>query len=361
MATPPVLDFDTLLAPIPGDSPAGGPVPFELRQELDEARKEIDPEDFRDDPTPPEAKKADWPGAVRVAQDILTTHSKNLDTAARLTEALTRRYGFAGFRDGLTLMRRMVEECWDRLYPVIESADDVESRAAPFFWLDEADRGARFPTTLRQVPLISNKVRGEPPFADVIGYCQLDIQPDSKNNIKVPTDEFAKMLLNTPVVYVQTVAEDFAACMEEVQRFLRDAAPRFESAAPGLTGIRQALSAIKPTVEDNQRKRGGGEQPAEEAPANGEAATGGVVATGTGRAAVTRDDAYRQLANAANVLKQLEPHSPIPYLVERAVELGRLPFPMLIRELVRDAAVLSSLNRELGIKEGSEDAGMTSS
>jgi type VI secretion system protein ImpA len=51
------------------------------------------------------------------------------------------------------------------------------------------------------------------------------------------------------------------------------------------------------------------------------------------------------------MLKELEPHSPIPYLIQRAVELGSLPFPELIKELVRDQKILTDLNRELGIKE----------
>jgi type VI secretion system protein ImpA len=60
---------------------------------------------------------------------------------------------------------------------------------------------------------------------------------------------------------------------------------------------------------------------------------------------------YQQLAEAAARLQQLEPHSPIPYLVQRAVELGALPFPELIRALIREPNVLSELNRELGIQE----------
>jgi len=50
----------------------------------------------------------------------------------------------------------------------------------------------------------------------------------------------------------------------------------------------------------------------------------------------------------------LEPHSPIPYLVQRAVELGAMPFPQLMRALIRDANTLTELSRELGIK--SEEA-----
>jgi type VI secretion system protein ImpA len=65
----------------------------------------------------------------------------------------------------------------------------------------------------------------------------------------------------------------------------------------------------------------------------------------------SRAEAYRQLAQAAARLRELEPHSPIPYLVQRAVELGGLPFPLLIKALIRDGNVISELNRELGIKE----------
>src|SRR5207237_3955689 len=74
--------------------------------------------------------------------------------AARLTEALTREKSFAGLRDGLTLIRMMVEQCWDRINPPIEDGD-LEVRAGPFNWLDDADLGARFPTTLRKVPLLT--------------------------------------------------------------------------------------------------------------------------------------------------------------------------------------------------------------
>ena len=55
------------------------------------------------------------------------------------------------------------------------------------------------------------------------------------------------------------------------------------------------------------------------------------------------------------MLRRLEPHSPIPYLLERAVTLGALSFPDLMKELVRDANVLAAMSRELGIKEPSQD------
>ena len=41
MASPPLLDIDSLVAPIPGDSPAGAPLPYDVRLKLEELRKEI--------------------------------------------------------------------------------------------------------------------------------------------------------------------------------------------------------------------------------------------------------------------------------------------------------------------------------
>jgi type VI secretion system protein ImpA len=65
----------------------------------------------------------------------------------------------------------------------------------------------------------------------------------------------------------------------------------------------------------------------------------------------TRAEVYHQLSQAAKVLRELEPHSPIPYLIERAVALGNMSFPDLIKVLVRDAGTLSELSREMGIEE----------
>src|SRR6516164_567180 len=131
MASAPTIDFPVLLAPIEGDNPAGSSVPYEIKERLEEMRKEIDPESFApDDPMRPDHPTwADWPGIITLCQDTLTQTSKDLLVAARLTEALLKVHGFAGLRDGLQLLQRLVEECWDRLNPPIEEESDVELRA----------------------------------------------------------------------------------------------------------------------------------------------------------------------------------------------------------------------------------------
>src|SRR5262249_31448039 len=125
MASPPILNFDRLLTPIAGPNPAGEPLSFAVRTELDKARKEINPNLFApNDPRRPEQyQAADWTTIEQLAQDTLAQTCKDLLLAARLTEALLKRHGFGGLRDGLGLMRRLVEDCWDRIHPVLQDGD----------------------------------------------------------------------------------------------------------------------------------------------------------------------------------------------------------------------------------------------
>ena len=145
------LDFDRLLAPIPGDEPAGPPsVYIELRPQFEEMRREVTPE--RAAQLKEDAKDPDWLGQERKTQEALAETTKDLRITGYLLEALVKNHGFAGARDGLKLLRLMVEQCWDRLNPPVDP-EDPEVRAGPFYWLD-AERGLRFPTTLRLAPLL---------------------------------------------------------------------------------------------------------------------------------------------------------------------------------------------------------------
>ena len=59
MSSQPLLDFEALVAPIPGENPAGVKDLSAIRSELDELRKEINPETFaKNDPRRPEAAVA---------------------------------------------------------------------------------------------------------------------------------------------------------------------------------------------------------------------------------------------------------------------------------------------------------------
>ena len=64
----------------------------------------------------------------------------------------------------------------------------------------------------------------------------------------------------------------------------------------------------------------------------------------------SRADAYARLAEAADYLMHLEPHSPAPYLVQRAVEWGNLNTAELYHEVFVKFAGQLSIFELLGIE-----------
>jgi predicted component of type VI protein secretion system len=66
---------------------------------------------------------------------------------------------------------------------------------------------------------------------------------------------------------------------------------------------------------------------------------------------LSRDDAYRRLAEAADYLARTEPHSPTPYLVRRAIAWGGMRLEDLLPELVRNSNELGEICRLLQIEK----------
>ena len=65
----------------------------------------------------------------------------------------------------------------------------------------------------------------------------------------------------------------------------------------------------------------------------------------------SREEAYRLLSLAADYLLRTEPHSPTPYLVQRAVGWGRMPLAELLEEYSQDGNDLRMLRLLLGLSE----------
>src|SRR6187200_1754362 len=107
-----VLELEALLAPIPGDNPAGESVRYAgVYDAIQEARRADD--DLNKGEWQTEAKVADWRAVINLAIEALGTKCKDLQIGAWLVEALSKRHGFAGLRDGLNLLRELHEQFWD--------------------------------------------------------------------------------------------------------------------------------------------------------------------------------------------------------------------------------------------------------
>ena len=63
----------------------------------------------------------------------------------------------------------------------------------------------------------------------------------------------------------------------------------------------------------------------------------------------SRLSAMCAITMAADYFKKSEPHSPLSYLLEKALRWGRMEFPELLKELVQDEATLQKIYRLSGV------------
>ena len=88
--------------------------------------------------------------SLKLAGEVLATKSKDLQLGVWLAEALLKKEGFSGLRAGLELIRKLIEDFWESLYPELEDGD-AELRAVPLEWL-----GGRLDIPLRSAPITRN-------------------------------------------------------------------------------------------------------------------------------------------------------------------------------------------------------------
>ncbi len=128
-----VIDVEELLEPI--RRRAVGPV-SRLRGRLRPDPRGPSPEDsFDKGAWKRETKVADWDRVIDLGTHALRHQTKDLQIAAWLTEALARRHGFVGLREGLRLLAGVHERFWETYHPQIDEGD-LGSREGPFVFLN---------------------------------------------------------------------------------------------------------------------------------------------------------------------------------------------------------------------------------
>ncbi|WP_428243244.1 type VI secretion system protein TssA [Gynuella sp.] len=316
-----------------------------------------------DDPTLPmgqwehDLKQADWHQVVEIATVALQQKSKDLQLAMWLLEAQIYRWGFEGIAPSIFLIQQLCEKFWPDLFPKIVN-EDLEYRINIFRWANE-----KLPTAIKLIPLTQNNRKD---------YCWSDWEVAHRNeHIKAQLGKEATIegpmisdihtaLAATPSGFLQYQHQLLEAALASFDQLSMTLAGLCGDEAPSLSGLTGLLANIQQLTDSELRKRGyrlqdndnGEEDAADDAaepPANlgGGGGSGGQGGDGYGRA-----EAYQQLAAIADYLSHVEPHSPVPALLRRAVEWGNMSTGELYHQLFIQCQGQLNIFELLGIAEG---------
>jgi type VI secretion system protein ImpA len=356
------IDLEQLSAPISYERPAGE----DLRPEgtyvrIREARRE-------DDPTlsqgiyKTELKKADWREVERICTEALVHRSKDIQLAAWLTESWLRLQGFAGCRDGLRLLIELIEKYWPVLHPQMNEGDP-EARVGTFVWINE-----KLSAELKLIPITAPQSNDLLPytFADweMAGYLERlaernqNASPASHTGEQINLTRFHASVMMTHTQSFRKLLDDLndttGACLA-LENLLKE---KLGSQSPGLQRFKETLGDIQRLVTDILHARPEDPELAGEGQETHLAAAAESHEPGSeiwsAHPIRSRAEAYWRLSEAAEYLLRTEPHSPTPYLVQRAVEWGSMSLLDLFQQIIRNEGEMQEINRLLRLtnKEG---------
>ena len=373
----PVIDFEALLTPISESNPSGEPQQYTgLYDEIREARRADDNLDQGAWQTG--LKVADYREVISLSVPALTSQTKDLQICVWLTEALTKQNGFVGLRDSLRLIREIEENFWDTFYPEIDEGD-MEGRANAIEWLDKFVSIA-----VKTVPITSGvgysfldwdeSTRFDvPENIDTVEYEQqqkyreLRIQAEQEN--RKTGDMWRSAKATTNRAFYEQLNFTLEECWTELNGVDRVHEEKFDqNQMPAVRNLKKALDDIRTQItrllEEKRLLEPDDEQ--EEAVEQTTGEDGEIITVRTGPGVATgaiqsRQDAIKRLSDISSFFRKSEPHSPISYLIDRAVKWGNMPLEGWLADVISDEAVVSQIKQTLGFDTGNQDSSQSES
>lgn len=332
------LSLDDLLTPIDAQNPAGYCVKSSgIYLAIQNARREDDPS-LPQGPWQRELKRADWPLVCATAADTLRRKAKDLQVAAWLLEAQIHQHGFGGLAPALVLIDELMRRFWQGLHPQEAGGGDLH-RANVLRWINR-----KLLPVLKQVPLALTPQGASFGWADREAAWRLEHNKAAAAEAgpgEPSLQDINTAIAQTPAAHHLALQADLRMAIEAVDQLARTVDACFGQDKPSLSTFAGFLRQVLAAVEAELNRRGLLAQPALGAAAAQEPQPGlaavplGVSAppTPTGNTAADRAQAYALLEQAAQTLLHTDPHSPAPYLVQRAIQWGRLSTSELYKEV----------------------------
>jgi type VI secretion system protein ImpA len=345
-----------LLKPISEDKPSGDNLRYApVYEKIKEARRE-------DDDAPQglwqrQRKEADWVLTVKLIGETLATKTKDLQLVAWLAEAMLKREGVAGLRETIDLIRGLLENFWDTLYPELEDGD-AEYRAAPLQWV-----GDRLEIPIKRSGITKSGLS----FLQYKESRAIGTEDSANTNEKkvkraadiaegkVPQEDFDKAFDESPKSYYVSLLATFDGTMESIGGLKEICDQKFGDLSPNFGTLERTLEEVRQTVHILLQKKREKEPDAPVAVAQPEpepepepapAPMPAAVAAGTAAAAAPamapapapaparppalsaepadRNDAIARIVACAKYLRQKEPFNPASYMMLRGLRWGEL-------------------------------------
>ena len=405
------MDIEKFLLPISEDFPAGSSVAYTpLYEHIREGRKgEEVLEETPDGVWMEVAPRRDWRKIYESCETLLCGQSKDLQVAAWLCEALFFLKGLGGFEEGLTLFYGLSERFWSEAFP--ELGEENSGRLAPYEWLEYHMPKAML--SLEIVSSAASKLTKPYTWADWVDALHWEnarhqggeIVSSAMASHKPLVSDILKAVQETPVEFYQTLSTQGSHAIDVLCQLESLLSQRFQEHIPQFLHLKKEMGlfaehlhtwqshAFVSTLSQTTRTPSPSPAPSpfntqtealsppeeeETDPFAPEPLTDSLSASflpppqppydmdaleRSGPSPLSfshlghlplslncREDAYACLGHVAQFLAIHDPHSPTPYLLQRALTWQHKTLPDIYEECSHDPEVFGLLMRFLNIR-----------
>ncbi len=392
------INFDNLLIAISEDRPTGADcregdansLYYQLKSARDRAR-DIERNNLFNDAC--DDAREYWLQVIHLAPEVLKTQTKDLEVTCWFCEALVREHGFSGLHRGLWLTRELIDRFWQHLYPLPDE-DGLDARLAPLCGLNGETHEGVLLAPIRNAPLWP----GGPSHWDFYQANEVERIADDEARVRKAErlnhslSDLKQMAAQTSIERLIEARDDIdqalvtfkgmnrslthlcgvddappssriesllTECIDTLAYFIEQSEPSKAMGSPEthLSGKELAVTESSPnscasldpqtaiTLKGFIAKL----REAEPESAIASMLEQVIFSSKFEQSALTRQSAFHQITQIAQFFRQSEPHSPVPYLLERALKWGRLSLAELAEELIPNDSAFEHFSLLTGI------------
>jgi type VI secretion system ImpA family protein len=344
-----------LLEPLSKDKPCGEFLRYsETYDQIREARREED-EHLPQGVWKTETKKADWDQVEHLCQDALKNRTKDLQIAAWLTEAYLHLEGMGGLVRGLDLILGLTHNFWDNIHPQIDGTN-IELRLIPYEWMNTC-LSEKCQSVLISMP--ADRAHRPQRLIDFNEAQRIELQPKKSSQPELPQapndaprapNKMSLSIDQTPTAFYDCLSENCALALHRLTELTAELGRHLAADAPTFHRLREKIEVVQHFAHQILKNRGKKEKKK----------TGllGMSFPRSPKKTIensfeSREQAYRTLEEVATYLERIEPHSPTPYLIRRAISWGSMSLPQVLADALANGKDISLLLDVLNVEKKS--------
>ena len=374
-------NIDTLIAPIDGSHHGvGEDLIFDPRIDAIVAARQEDDPLLAQGNWVTELKVADWDFVKNQCAELLSHTSKDMKLALWYVDALSHTDHLAGISQGLSLLQTLNDDYWLTMYPPLDGEEEsMDIRAGLLSWFVKA-----LTDDIKQLSLADTKVESYN-YNYYLTARDHDKQrqqnPDSETSNQLTLSDYNHAIKNSNETWQKTlmsnlnkVTEQWQALTDQLNDLMGMDAPVFAPVTDLLMALKQHLHPLLPEYADttNSISQEGvadtvdstGDH--ESTKSNGNkslASTKNVTLTDFNPSnrdhQSNRRQALKLLAQIQEYFATNEPHSPVTFLLGRAIDWADMPLDQWLAHIIKNEDQLSMISDMVGIqpkRQSSDDS-----